>query len=444
MSTFARSTHRHPSDRSRELRDTAGPKFSGWRVLAGATVAFAMSAPGQTAGVAVFVDHMIGDLSLSRSSISGAYLAGTLLGAAALPLTGRLVDRWGVRKAMLVLGSGFGLALAGMAGVAGFLTLLIGFTFIRMLGQGALPLACTTAVTLWFDRRRGFALGLFSAAGEGAISLAPVALLWAVAALSWRTTWLVLGAVVLIVVVPIALWVIRDSPSSIGQVADGRRESEALKMARPRSWSAREATRTLMFWAFAGAVATTGIAGTGLGFHQISILGERGLSPGQAAAAFIPQTVAAIGTTLIVGWAVDRYSTKPILVGAMGFQALALLLVQVASPGIRAIAFALSLGIALGGVTAQHAALPRYFGTDHIGAIRGIVMAMAVTGSALGPFVLGVGFDVLGSYGPVLSGLLAAPLAIAVLVLVADAPQPIGSEREEPGGTFRYDWHEPT
>lgn len=215
----------------------------------------------------------------------------------------------------------------------------------------------------------------------------------------------------------------------------------------PKSWTAPEATHTLMFWAVAGAVATTGIAGTGLGFHQISILGERGLPPEQAAAAFIPQTLAAIGSTLIVGWAVDRFSAKPILVAAMGFQALALVLVQVAAPGLRAITFAVSLGLALGAVTAQHAALPRYFGTRHIGAIRGIVMAMAVTGSALGPFVLGVGFDVLGSYGPILNGLLAAPLAIALLVLVAQAPRAveIGEVDEEAAaGAHRYDWHEPT
>jgi MFS family permease len=430
------------------VREPTSPVFWGWRVLAGATVAYAFTAPGQTAGVAVFVDPIIEDLALSRTSISGAYLVGTLAGAATLPLVGRLIDRWGVRRAMLALGCAFSGTLVGMAGVAGLMTLVLGFIGIRMLGQGALPLACGTAVTLWFDRRRGSVLGLFSALGEGAISLAPVALLWTIGILGWRATWLVLATLVVAVVVPIALWAIHDSPSRVGQFPDGRtRPAERDEGMSPKSWTAPEATHTLMFWAVAGAVATTGIAGTGLGFHQISILGERGLTPEQAAAAFIPQTLAAIGSTLIVGWAVDRFSAKPILVAAMGFQALALVLVQVAAPGLRAITFAVSLGLALGAVTAQHAALPRYFGTRHIGAIRGIVMAMAVTGSALGPFVLGVGFDVLGSYGPILNGLLAAPLAIALLVLVAQAPRAveIGEVDEEAAaGAHRYDWHEPT
>jgi hypothetical protein len=50
-----------------------------------------------------------------------------------------------------------------------------------------------------------------------------------------------------------------------------------------------QAVRTPMFWAVAGAVATTGMIGTGLAFHQIDLLGEQGLTPVQAAANFLPR-----------------------------------------------------------------------------------------------------------------------------------------------------------
>ncbi|GAA1979085.1 hypothetical protein GCM10009799_00290 [Nocardiopsis rhodophaea] len=54
----------------------------------------ALSGPGQTAGLSVFVDHIIGDLNVSRSVVSGAYLIGTLGGAVALPWIGRAVGRF--------------------------------------------------------------------------------------------------------------------------------------------------------------------------------------------------------------------------------------------------------------------------------------------------------------------------------------------------------------
>jgi hypothetical protein len=63
-----------------------------------------------------------------------------------------------------------------MAGVGGLASLLVGFIGIRMLGQGALTLTATTSVTLWFDRRRGAAVGLTSAIGQALMSLAPLAL----------------------------------------------------------------------------------------------------------------------------------------------------------------------------------------------------------------------------------------------------------------------------
>ena len=92
-------------------------KFAGWRILALAIVTAAMSVPGQTLGVSVFVESFITDLSLSRDAVSLAYLVGTLLGALGMPFVGRSIDRVGVRTAMTWIGAGFGIGLVFMAGV---------------------------------------------------------------------------------------------------------------------------------------------------------------------------------------------------------------------------------------------------------------------------------------------------------------------------------------
>ncbi|HUG86400.1 MAG TPA: hypothetical protein VMM13_17670, partial [Euzebya sp.] len=78
-------------------------RFSGWRIVAVAAATLAMTAPGQTVGVSVFVDHLIADLDLTRSAVSGAYLVGTLTGAMVLPFVGRWIDRFGVRLATAVI-----------------------------------------------------------------------------------------------------------------------------------------------------------------------------------------------------------------------------------------------------------------------------------------------------------------------------------------------------
>ncbi len=290
-------------DRRRRCANRNG--FSGWRIVVFAALGLAMTAPGQTVGVSVFVDPMLADLEVTRSQLSGAYLVGTLLGALTLPVTGRALDRFGVRALMTVVGAAFGLALAAMAGVAGVITLALGFTGIRMLGQGALSLVSTTSVALWFNRRRGLALGLCTAVGAALMSLAPVGLTRVIHAVGWQATWVLAAAAVWLIVLPIARLGMHDDPASIGQQVDGVQPQPGASQ-EAEGWTRAEALRTPMFWAITLAVAVSGMIGTGLMFHQISLLGEHGLTPVQAAANFLPQTAATITATLAMGWLVDR------------------------------------------------------------------------------------------------------------------------------------------
>lgn len=94
-----------------------------------------LTAPGQTAGVSAFVDPVRAELGISRTALSTAYLIGTLTGAAAMPLVGRALDRFGVRRVMAVVGLVFAAALLLLSVVQGLLGLTAGFVGIRMAGQ---------------------------------------------------------------------------------------------------------------------------------------------------------------------------------------------------------------------------------------------------------------------------------------------------------------------
>ena len=84
------------------VRDTT--RFSGWRIMALATITLGLTGPGQTIGVSVFIDHFADTLDLSKNAISAGYAIGTLCGSLTLPTVGRLVDRYGVRRAMTTIG----------------------------------------------------------------------------------------------------------------------------------------------------------------------------------------------------------------------------------------------------------------------------------------------------------------------------------------------------
>ena len=135
-------------------------RFLGWRISGLAAITGAMTGPGQTIGVSVSIDPLISELGLTRPQVSAAYLVGTLAGAALLVPVGGWIDRVGTRQAMRWIGVAFGLGLVVMAGVQDFVTLAIGFTLIRWLGQGSLTLVSSLSVIHWFERRRGLVLGV--------------------------------------------------------------------------------------------------------------------------------------------------------------------------------------------------------------------------------------------------------------------------------------------
>lgn len=407
-----------------------GTRFSGWRMVVLGALALGMTGPGQTQGVSVFIDPMIATLDLSRSQVSSAYLVGTLTGAIALPRLGRLIDERGTRLAMALVGGAFGVMLMAMAGVVGIITLALGFVGIRLFGQGALSLVATTSVAPWFTRRRGLAVGVLTAGGSALLSMIPLASRGLVIpAVGWRGAWIVLGLAAWLVVLPIALRGIIDRPSDVGQQPDGDEplDAEAAAAADAEaaavSFTRAQAIRTPMFWAVAGGVTATGMIGTGLAFHQIDLLGEQGLTPVEAAANFIPQTVAALSVTLLVGGMVDRFSSRWVLAVSMAMLAVGMILVPVVEPGAVAVLYGMIIGSAGAAArTLEAASFPRLFGLGHIGSIRGVVTALSVASTAFGPLALSIGRDLTGSYVQVLYILLLFPIGVTILGLIAKVP----------------------
>jgi MFS family permease len=396
--------------------------FYGWRIVVFAAIALALTGPGQTYGVSVFVDPMIEDLGISRTQMTTAYLVGTLVGALALPWIGQAIDRFGVRRTMAIIGALFGGLLIGMSLVSNIVGLTAGFIGIRMMGQGALNLTATTAVALWFTRKRGLAMGIVAAAGGVGMTLIPLLSERLIVDIGWRNTWLVEGLAVWVIVLPIALLGIRNRPSDVGQHVDGDSATDAPP-AEVWGVTRKEALRSSFFWLVTVAVATISTITTAVVFHQIDLLGSRGLTPTEAAANFLPQTVATLIATLGIGALADRVSPRIVLITSMGMMAGGLLLATAVTPGLLAIAFGMLIGAAGGAMRVVEATeLPRYFGTLHIGAIRGVVTSVGIAGAAVGPVLFSLGHDVTGNYTAVLLASVALPVLVAFGALLVRLP----------------------
>jgi len=108
------------------LFDALGARaYYGWTILAVAGLGLFASGPGQSHTFSVFVGPIGEDLGLSKSAIAIAYGAATLVAALLLPRMGRLVDRHGPRRMMLIVSLALGLFCLTFGAVGGIVTLTL-------------------------------------------------------------------------------------------------------------------------------------------------------------------------------------------------------------------------------------------------------------------------------------------------------------------------------
>jgi MFS family permease len=112
------------------LRDTLARRinerlFYGWVVLAVAALGLFASGPGQSHIFSVFIAPISEDLGISRTAIASAYALATLVAALGLPYVGRLIDRFGARRVVLVVALLFGIAQVAFGQVTNLLATLL-------------------------------------------------------------------------------------------------------------------------------------------------------------------------------------------------------------------------------------------------------------------------------------------------------------------------------
>src|SRR4051794_38570824 len=105
------------------------------------------------------------------------------------PFVGRAVDRFGIRRTLVVSSLLVAVGLALSAAVRSPAQLAITYGIVASLGfGGASGVAASVAVTYWFTQRRGLAFALVEAGfGAGQLLLVPLAL-GLVSLIGWRET----------------------------------------------------------------------------------------------------------------------------------------------------------------------------------------------------------------------------------------------------------------
>jgi predicted MFS family arabinose efflux permease len=400
--------------------DVRGEWKAGWRVVLAAAIGTSTGMLLFTYISSIFIQHYEAAFGWSRGQIALA-MGGQLLGAFCAPLIGRLVDRIGVRRVLLVATLGYAATCVAMALQTGSLALFYGLSFVLVaFGVATGSLSWARVISGAFNRSRGLALSTGISAISLTAAIMPTALYFVISTNSWRMGWVFMGAVGL----GFGLLALAILPRSV---------VEAAPRAQPVG-DLRDAARQADFWWLLGGILLMNVAAGGIVTQMDALLDDK--------------IAGGVGTPLIMsvfaiavffgrfgaGLSVDRFAANRVACAMGVLPAIGFVMLLGDSPALAIVV----VGIVLAGLNqgAEGDVAPYIvssrFGMAAFSRILGSLHGAMAIGTGIGAGVFGFTYDIFGSYDHALVIGAGAFVAGALMILKVG-----GLQRSEPAPAAR-------
>lgn len=410
------------------------PFFYGWVVVSIASLSMFATTPGQSDSFSIFMDSFVNEFGWSRTFISTLFSGATLLSGCLMFFAGQIVDRIGAKWAAIISAAILGTACVLLSLVVSPLILFMGFFLARFSGKGSLDLAASTLAPQWFIKRRAFSIMLVGLGGTAGGIIFPLLNAYLINTFGWREAYRILAGGLWLIYIPIALFLLISRPEEAGLHPDNKLSLEEDTAAKDTdskvyvddevSFTQSQALGTSAFWIVALSVFQASLVGTGITLHFVSIFNELRYSMNFAAQILSIKPLVAFITVVLAGLVLDKIKHQHhVLALACLIQAGGLIMLAFLNSVPMAYLYSLVSGIA-GALLAISVGVlkPNLFGRRYLGGILGVIMAINVIGSAIGPIVFGAAFDIFHGYREIILISTLLPLLAAVLSLMIRKP----------------------
>ncbi len=330
---------------------------------------------------------------LSRADASLSYtLAMTGFGVGGI-LMGRLVDSLGVFRPLIagIVVLSLGYVATAFAETHWQFAVAYGL-LIAMLGASISfgPLIADTS--LWFDRRRGIAVGICASGNYLAGTLWPPLLQSLVATHGWRQTHVWIALFCLVTMLPLALVLRRPPPNQHATTAGG--STSRRRPVGPAPFSLPVMQVLLII---AGITCCLAMAMPQV--HIVAYCGDLGYGAARGAEMLSLMFGFGIISRLGSGYVADRIGgLNTLLIGSI-LQTVALALYVPFDSLVSLYIVSALFGLFQGGLVPSYAIIVReYFPPEQIGTRVGITLTATMIGMAAGGWMTGAIFDIAGSY----------------------------------------------
>ena len=367
--------------------------------------------------ISVALPAVQADFGIDRSSVSSAYtmlMIGFGLGGI---LMGRLADRFGVAVPVAIgaFGLGGGFIAAGLApGIVSFG--IVHGLLIGLLGTSATFSPLVADTSLWFERRRGLAVAICASGNYLGGAFWPPIVQHFIETVGWRQTYIGIGVMCLLTMLPLALLLRRRPPGVVDSAPAAQGNTAAAPAAASLPSQAAQVGQTGQLGQ-AGPLRPLGMSPAALQtllciagvaccvamampqVHIVAYCSDLGFGPARGAQMLALMLGFGVISRLASGWISDRIGgLRTLLLGSI-LQGLALLLFLPFDGLASLYVISALFGLFQGGIVPSYALIVREnFPASEAGGRVAVVISSTLLGMALGGWMSGAVFDYTGSY----------------------------------------------
>ncbi len=347
------------------------------------------SAFGQTFFISLYSGEIRAAFELTHGQWGLIYSCATLSSAILILFVGGYADRIQARNlsTMTILGLIiFIFLMATNTSVWGLVLIILG---LRFFGQGMLGHISMVFCGKWFFKNKGKAVAVANSGYTFAEAIMPTIFVALIGVLSWQTSWQV--AIIMSVLILASVRILAKTERNKG--TKDQKENQQVGMLK-KSWKRSEMLTNWVFWAAVPGLMTSPMITTTLFFHQVHLVEIKSWAL-STYVLFIPAYSAATLIALyLVGYLVDKFSTKIILPVFLFPLVLGLLFLSVATSYLELLFIFILFGLSAGAYIVVYGTFfPEFFGSMYLGSVRTVGVTIMVFSSAVGPVLSGYFID---------------------------------------------------
>jgi len=389
--------------------------YRGWRVVI-ASVAGLMVSPAPIGfySIGVLMLPLQTRYGWNTSQLSLLVTILTVSIVAAMPLVGMAIDRYGAKQVLLPSMVAFAVAMTIAGTMRSLGGLYFAYALIGISCAGANSVPYMRAISAWFDRRRGLAVGIASAGMGAGFAVIPAFTQYFERLGGPTAAYFALGALILCAGVPVVFLWFENGPRQADLLSTELKRESGEPAEEEGGASGWQAVRMRQFWTLLILFCCSSGTIYGAAIHLVPAIQRMQTSLATAVFAATMFGVAATVGRIVAGWLCDRVFPAYVTCGVFLGGALGIVILGIGPSGRFAVLAATLVGFCSGAEGDMLALLcSRYFGQRAFGRIYGHLFSATLVGISVIPYLIGVGFDFMKGYR--------IPLILVALALCVSA-----------------------